>query len=226
MKKLLNILFMFMLINLFNAINLKANEVINENGSISMDEAASTSYEIVILNNIVNANDYINLEIRYIEDNSNQNISITHPSHLIEQTISVENGVSYLNVKNNHEPGEYTFDIIIQENGEINYSKELYIYSDGLVDCISITCIEECRDIYYTNFVASEEELIILGKIDAPETYQYTKNYYEVSTEYIKRVFEEDLITCIPNIMIDNSREDITVSGTIKWKSDSTTSHN
>lgn len=218
MKKLLNILFMFMLINLFNAINLKANEVINENGSISMNEATSTSYEIVILNNIVNANDYINLEIRYIEDNSNQNISITHPSHLIEQTISVENGVSYLNVKNNHEPGEYTFDIIIQENGEINYSKELYIYSDGLVDCISITCIEECRDIYYTNFVASEEDLMILGKIEAPDDYIFTKTYYEVNTLYFSFIFEDDHITCDNEIMMDDGTDCITVTGSIKWK--------
>ena len=205
---------------------LSANDQVKLNENESSGESINSNYEVVLLNNIADYNENINLKIVSIEINSCQSVSITHPSEIVEQTLSVSEGNTYLSVKNNHSPGEYTFYVNITDDEDLIYSKELYIYSDGDVDCASISCIEECRDIYYTNFEASEEDLIILGRMDVPENFTYTKTYYEVSSEYTERVFENNQISCVSEIEIDNNTECITVSGRIRWESDSNILYN
>lgn len=218
MRKLLNVLLFLLFLFVLNYTNIHAEELVYVDYEEGNNGDGNLSYEIIVLNNIVYYNENINLNIISSDSDSSQSISITHPSQIVEQTISVTEGNTYLSFKNTHTAGEYIFDVNVKDGEEVIYSKELYIYSDGEVDCVSVTCIEECRDIYFTNFEASEEELIILGKLEAPEDYTFTKTYYEVETLYMSFVYEEDFITCDEEITIANNAESITVTGSIKWK--------
>ncbi len=94
----------------------------------------------------------------------------------------------------------------------------MYIYSDGVRDCISSACIEEARDIYFTNFIATDEELFLLGKMDDESVNSHTEIYYDTIMEYESFVYKNTNVSYTTTRKIDIADGKIKINGEVKWE--------
>lgn len=120
-------------------------------------------------------------------------------------------------VSNNHEPGEHTFEINVQDESEFSFTQSIYIYSDGVRDCVSSSYIEEAKDIYFCNFIATHEELVVLGREEATEDITYTTTYHETMKKYEDFIYKNGDISCVATRMIDDVDGKLKITGTIQW---------
>ena len=93
----------------------------------------------------------------------------------------------------------------------------IFIHSDGIYDSISTASFDDARSKYYINHVASDDDLVILGINETPESFSTSKTRYEVETNYSDIVFNgNDIVTNTVVRSIDLSNQ-IRVKGTAYW---------
>lgn len=101
----------------------------------------------------------------------------------------------------------------------------VYIYSDGIHDCIASTSFDEARSRYYSNYIASEEDLILLGREEVPENYTYTKTRYQAEADYASITYSGgDIETDYTIRSVDLSGQ-IRVKGSAVWYDENNNSH-
>ncbi len=184
----------------------------------SVGDSNSLSYEISIENNIVELNNEICVTFKLSENNNNCDVSVISTSFVPQdRTIINEDGIKVY-VINNHPAGEYSFDVSAQDSNELSFNKTMYIYSDGVRDCISSACIEEARDIYFTNFIATDEELFLLGKMDDESVNSHTEIYYDTIMEYESFVYKNTNVSYTTTRKIDIADGKIKINGEVKWE--------
>ena len=186
MKKILVI---FLFIATFVLVLLPMNRTIalasdNEDEGDEIDVNTTLLYDVNIENQIVNYNSEIHIVFELNNDLASTAVSLINTTFTpLNRIVELDETIDVY-VTNNHQAGEYSFEIDVQVENGISFTQPIYIYSDGVRDCVSSSCIEEAKDIYFCNFVATQEELILLGKIDEPENYDYTAYHYTVISEY------------------------------------------
>ncbi|MBR2933819.1 MAG: hypothetical protein IKC33_05865 [Clostridia bacterium] len=227
MKKIV-IIIVFLLVFLSPLfLNKKSNSIIaaNANENKMLNESNTFSYDVTVENSIVPYGNEIHISFTLNNEASNQEVSVINSSFtLLDRIITVDDEIDVY-VTNNHTAGEYFFEVEAEDENDLSFTQPIYIYSDGIRDCVSTSCIEEAKDIYFCNFVATQEELILLGKIDEPENYDYTAYHYTVITEYTEFVHGTSDITSSLSIVEDTVDGKINVSGRIQWKDSSNKLH-
>lgn len=114
--------------------------------------------------------------------------------------------------------GEYVITLESETNNTYSDVASFYVYSDGENDCGSFNCIEEAKYLYYLNYMAPYDELIILGVEEAPLNYLFDMETYELTDELLDFVFNTGggTITCARNTN-QNNNDKIVICGTAQW---------
>lgn len=180
-------------------------------------------YSIRLAEEIVEYNREITFIINGNSSNQRSMEDLDIQLHL-SSTLNLKKRVFYndstieFKVQNTYPVGEFQFELEMTKDANPQY-QVVYAYSDGKRVCLSLASIEDCRDLYYTNYVATEEELYLLGRVEnIPENFQFTMTQYEAYENYAKSVGINQNITvstsCRQNYSLNN---EIRVCGTIKW---------
>lgn len=168
------------------------------------------AYDVEIENEIVNFNSEIHLIYNIALANNDYDILIESTNFVpISRVVESEEQLDVY-VKNNHVAGEYMFDVIVEHNGEETMSHTTYIYSNGVVDCVGLNDIEESKDIYFKNFILTEEQKEIL------DGNEFTPIYYELEIQYETFVYNERDIEYTV-VKSDIGENVIQVVGKIDW---------
>lgn len=217
MKKVF-ILFLMML-SLVPFINDKIDVSAKENSlkHSSVNNSNALSYDVIIEDKIVNFNSEIYISFVLNDEATNYAVSLINASFIPLERIIEQDETIDVYVSNNHEPGEHSFDINVQDENGLSFTQSIYIYSDGIRDCVSSSCIEESKDIYFCNFVATQEELVILGREEEPEGMIYTTTYHETMKKYEDFIYKNGDISCVATRIIDNIDGKLKITGTIQW---------
>ena len=183
----------------------------------SVNNSDTLSYDVVIDDEIVEFNNEIYIRFVLNEETTNYAVSLINASFIsLERIIERDESIDVY-VSNNHEPGEHSFEINVQYENGLSFTQPIYIYSDGVRDCVSPSCIEESRYIYFCNFIATQEELVILGRADESEGMTYTTNYYETMKKYEDFIYKNDDISCVATRVIDNIDGKLKITGKVQW---------
>ncbi len=143
--------------------------------------------------------------------------------------IDNEDGTFTTNFRTNRTAGE--FDIRLSASSDLSIDSDsseatsLYIYSDGINDCVSYCSIDEARAKYYVNHVATEEELILLGKKDAPDNFSPSMTKYQAELNYANIVYKGgDIVTGVSTTSGCFSNQ-IRVEGSVVWYDENEIAH-
>lgn len=195
-------------------IDVSAKNSLAEHSSLNSNALA---YDVIIENKIVDYNNEIYISFILNDETTNYAVSLINASFIPLERIIEQDETINVYVTNNHEPGEHTFDINVQDENNLSFTQTIYIYSDGVRDCVSTSCMEESKDIYFCNFIATQEELVILGRKEEQKEMTYTTNYYNTMKKYEDFIYKNGDISCVATRTIDNIDGKLKITGTIRW---------
>lgn len=218
MKKAFTLfLLMFALFPLFNGESYVSAKEYNEK-YYSVNASNSLAYDVVIEDPIVEYNNEIYISFVLNNESTNYAVSLINASFMpLERIIEQDESIDVY-VSNNHDAGEHSFDISVQDQNGLSFTQTIYIYSDGVRDCVSSSCIEESKDIYFCNFMATEEELYILGRLEDAEITTYTTTYHETLKKYEDFIYKNGDISCVATREIDDVDGKLKITGKIQWR--------
>ena len=102
---------------------------------------------------------------------------------------------------------------------------DLYVYSDGIHDCLSTSSRDEARSEYYLNYIATEEDLFLLGRnINIPNV-RLTKTKLQAEKEYAEFVYEGEDISSDSTIKSLDLNYKIRVKGHTIWYDETNNPH-
>lgn len=140
-------------------------------------------------------------------------------SSLIDVDIVYENEEFSISFENTGYPGEYTITLESENNNVYSDVISFYIYSDGENDCGSFNCIEDARRLYYSVFLATEEELILVGLQERPSSFSSSTDTYTALQEMLDFVFGTGGATiCTNRYPNQNNNGKVLVEGIIQWR--------
>lgn len=185
------------------------------------NESNEISYNVELESEIVDLNSEIHLIFTIDENEYNYDVSVQNNDVSVQSSISpvitriaIDEVGTNVYITNNHSAGEHTLDVGFTTTSGDNITQEVYIYSSGTKDCVSLSCIEESRSIYYTNFVLTENEKTLIEN----ESTEYLESYYNITKRYEGHVFGTSDITCTNVTTTDSTSNDITITGEILWQ--------
>ena len=187
------------------------------------ESASDFSYELVIESQIVNFNDDIVLKFEKVESSYSFNAYLSHSTFFTNDTITAVGNSIDVRVTNDHSSGEHSFTVNITDESDstnILCTQNIYIFSDGIKDYVSASCIEECRDLYYINNIATHNQLKLLGRKEATEGEVLNGKVYDAHQEYSNHVYKEDTqkdIECTYSLNDDEDDGIYRISGYIKY---------
>ena len=219
MKKLV-IIIMFILVFLLPLfLNEESKTIItaNANENKMLNESNTFSYDVTVENSIVPYGNEIHISFTLNNEASNQEVSVINSSFTLLDRIITDDDEIDVYVTNNHTAGEYFFEVEAEDENDISFTQSIYIYSDGIRDCVSTSCIEDAKDIYFCNFVATQEQLTLLNKIEQVDNMVYTTSYYETINTYEDFVYKDGDIECIATKEAAAIDGLLSITGTIQW---------
>ena len=101
----------------------------------------------------------------------------------------------------------------------------IFVYSDGIHDCVSSASLEEARARYYKNHLASSDDLVLLGIEEAPENFAPNTTRYVAETSFASFTYSGNDIVASSITHSLNLGNKIRVKGTINWYDENNISH-
>lgn len=188
------------------------------------EEVEDTEYSeitVEVENEIVQINNEIHLMYQIELPDTNYNITVESTTFtVIKRIVETTTGFDVY-IMNNHLAGEYEFEVIVEDGSEeelINHPG--YIYSNGTVDCVSLSCIEESRSIYFVNYELTEEEKELFEEED-PDS---TEEYYDIRRRHQKFANKKNDILCEAT-KETTTENNIQVTGVINWLDENNNPH-
>lgn len=148
---------------------------------------------------------------------------------LLVSLVNNEDGTYSSNIQTDGDAGEYFVTLSSSNSVSIDCDPSeitsLYIYSDGINDCVSYCSIDEAKAKYFTNHVATEEELILLGKEEVPDNFSPSMTRYSAEAHYAEVAYGGDDITTDWVVSSGNFSNKIKVEGSVTWYDENEISH-
>lgn len=180
----------------------------------------SSSINVALSNDDVLSGSLISATLTVSDPISSLTIS-NSSNHLHTSLIDNNDGTFTSSIQTNGEAGEYYVTLSALNNSSIDCDSSeltsLYVYSDGINDCISPYSMNEARAKYFINHVATEEELILLEKKEAPENFSPSITRYAAETHYASITYSGDDITADSSVYSGDFENKIIVEGTAVW---------
>ena len=158
--------------------------VYNQNGTIIGDEpnlsVGSNGISVSLVNDDVLSGSLISATLNVPDSISSLSVSDCS-NNLLISLVDNEDGTYLSSIQTNGNAGEYYVTLSSSDNLSVDCDPSeitsLYVYSDGINDCVSYCSMNDAKAKYFTNHVATEEELILLGRE------KRTRKFYSINNQ-------------------------------------------